>query len=197
MDRFGNEEDAILTTLHSSRSVNLILTRTDSNGSKPGFRQVSWNKGELAPFVLSYLRRHRKSLDSEDMDALLAHPLAGNLSYLRFVCDWLVTFARFETVSDALQQCLRAKKFADLAGLLMLKVRAEINGGNWLKISKAVLSNESGCAEADLIAGAGSRAAELYAGLSILSPMLEMWSGRIWRHHGRDWDALAEAILAA
>ena len=130
------------------------------------------------------------------MDALLAHPLAGNLSYLRFVCDWLVTFARFETLSDALQQCLRAKKFADLAELLMLKVRAEIDGSDWLKISKAVLSNKSGCAEADLIAGSGSRAADVYAGLSILSPMLEMWSGRIWRHHGRDWDALVKAILA-
>lgn len=119
----------------------------------------------------------------------------SDLSFLRFVCDWLVTFARFETLSDAVQQCLRATKFADLAELLMLKVRAEIDGGDWLKISKTVLSNKSGCAEADLIAGSGPRAVELYAGLSILSPMLEMRSGRIWRHRGRHWDALAEAIL--
>ena len=56
----------------------------------------------MAAFVDAYLARHRKALDLEDAAALLAHlPLAADLSYLRFVCDWLVTFARFETVSDA------------------------------------------------------------------------------------------------
>ena len=194
-DRFGMEEDAILKALRPSRSLNVILTRTDANGSKPGFDHAQWSKRELAAFVVAYLARNRKALDSEDLDALLAHPLASDLSYLRFVCDWLVTFASFETVSGALHQCLRVEKFVDLAGLLKLKGQEEIGDDSWLKIAKATLANERGCVEADLIAGTGSSAVEVYSGLSILSPMLEIWSGRIWRHHGRDWDALAKALL--
>jgi hypothetical protein len=126
-DHFGLEEDAILADLRPSANVEVILARTDTGGAKTGFDQVQWSKPDLAAFVDAYLARHRKALDSEDAAALLAHPLADDLSYLRFVCDWLVTFARFETISDALQQCLRVKNFADLAGLLLAKSWAEMS----------------------------------------------------------------------
>jgi hypothetical protein len=194
-DLFGLQEDAFLEALRPSASINVILTRTDTSGGKAGFERAQWSTRELAAFVDAYLARYRKALDSEDAAALLAHPLAGDLSYIRFVCDWLVTFARFDTVSYALQQCLRAKKFADFAGLLMVKGRAEMSDGAWSRITKATLANARGCAEADLLSGVGLCAADMYGGLSILSPMLETWSGRIWRHRGRDWDALANALL--
>jgi hypothetical protein len=38
-------------------------------------------------------------------------------------------------------------------------------------------------------------AAQVYAALSILMPMLEAWPGRVWRHHGNDWDSLARSVL--
>jgi hypothetical protein len=38
-------------------------------------------------------------------------------------------------------------------------------------------------------------AAQVYAALSILMPMLEAWSGRVWRHHRNDWDSLARSVL--
>jgi hypothetical protein len=195
-DLFGDREDRILEALRPSASISVILTRTNTTRRKQGFDGVQWTTRELAEFVRAYLDRHRKKLDAEDAAALLAHPLSRDLSYLRFVCDWLVTFARFETISDALQDCLRAREFEDLAGLLMDKGQAEMSDRDWSRIIKATLANARGCAEADLISGAGLRPAEAHAGLSILSPMLEMWSGRMWRHRGRNWDALANALLA-
>ncbi|MGA7323520.1 MAG: hypothetical protein WBX25_03300 [Rhodomicrobium sp.] len=121
--------------------------------------------------------------------------MANDLSYLRFVCDWLVAFARFETIPYALQQCLQVEKFSDFSVLLNRKGRAEMSDADWSKITKMILSPAQGCSEADLTSRAGAGIANLYSGLSILFPMLESWSGRIWRHRGRDWDALVNAVL--
>ena len=149
----------------------------------------------MAAFVETYLARHRKILDSEDASAVLAHPLANDLSYFRFVCDWLVTFARFETVSDALQQCLQTTTFSDLGGLLAAKGRMEMSDVHWRKFLQAILPDRHGRAEVDLKSQTGLRTTDVYAGLSVLSPILETWSGRVWRHHGQNWDALAAALL--
>jgi hypothetical protein len=194
-DLFGLEEDEILDAVRPSANVDVILTRTDTTAPKPGFRLPQWSGLDMSAFVETYLSRHRKALDADDASALLAHPLAYKLSYLRFVCDWLVSFARFETLPNALQQCLRVDTFAGLADCLMEKGREEMTEPVWSAIASAALGNTRGCTEAELISGTGLLAKDVYVGLSILSPMLEMWSGRIWRHRGQDWDALGNAIL--
>jgi hypothetical protein len=122
-DLFGFEEDEILQAVRSTANVDVILTRTDRDGPKSGFDPLRWSGLDMSAFVDTYLARHRKVLDTDDASALLAHPLAHNLSYLRFVCDWLVAFARFETLTDALQECLRVETFGDLAGCLIEKGR--------------------------------------------------------------------------
>ncbi len=194
-DLFGLEEDAILEGVRPHTNIHVIVTRTDTFGTKPGFAQAEWNRRDMAAFVETYLARHRKILDSEDASAVLAHPLANDLSYLRFVCDWLVTFARFETVSDALQQCLQTTTFSDLGGLLAAKGRMEMSDVHWRKFLQAILPDRHGRAEVDLKSQTGLRTTDVYAGLSVLSPILETWSGRVWRHHGQNWDALAAALL--
>jgi hypothetical protein len=195
-DFFGFEEDTILKALNPSANVGIILTRTDVTGSKPGFSQVRWGTHDIAAFANSYLARHRKELDSEDAAALLAHPLANDLSFVRFVCDWLITFALFETLSEILQQCLNVTNFADLGSLLMSKGRAATSEADWSKIAEAVLTAPRGCTEANLTSQTGVPSAHMYASLSILSPMLESWSGRIWRHRGNRWDALTDTLLS-
>ena len=194
-DQLGLDEDAILADLNPSANVDVILTRSDAKGAKGGFEQAVWSKRDLAAFVDAYLARHRKALDKEDVAALLAHPMANDLSYLHFACDWLVAFARFETISYALRQCLKVEKFSDFSGLINTKGRAVMSQAAWSRITKIILGAGSGCAEAELNSVTGLGTADLFSGLLILSPMLESWSGRIWRHRGRDWDALADAVL--
>ena len=194
-DLFGVHEDEIITALRSSPHISVILTRTNTNREKDGFVAADWGADDCQAFVRSYLARHRKVLDARDTAALLAHPLAGNPSYLRFVCDWLVGFARFETVAETLHQCLGVTRFADLGKLLNVKGQAEVGAGVWSRLTSVVLSNPQGCAETDVVSSSIASAAQAYAALSILTPMLEAWSGRVWRHHGNDWDALARSVL--
>jgi hypothetical protein len=100
-------------------------------------------------------------LDARDTAALVAHPLAGNLSYLRFVCDWLVGFARFETVAETLQQCLGVTRFADLGQLLHAKGQSELGAGVWSRLTRVVLSNPQGCAETDVVSSSIASAAQV------------------------------------
>ena len=172
-DYFGPEEEALLAGVNPSANIDVILTRSDARGAKARFEEACWSKRDLETFVDAYLARHRKALDKEDVAALLAHPLANNLSYLRFVCDWLVAFARFETISYALQECLQVEKFSGFSELLNVKGRAEMSDADWFRIAKTILGPAHGGAEADLTSRAGVSIANLYSGLSILSPMLE------------------------
>jgi hypothetical protein len=186
-DRLAATEDELLVALSEAMPGKYSTTRVGDCGFQQHF--------DSARFLHHYLSRSGKALDADDAELLLRHPLACDLSYLRFAADHLIDGATHADLQPQLREVASVETFEQLAYVVRSRIdRLCAAGDNWRKViafgntSRAALSP-------DRLRDAGLTPASYFRIQAALAPMMEHWGDWTRMHTGPAWTRLAKALL--
>jgi hypothetical protein len=199
-DLLGPDEAIVLDNLRATRRIEVILTRTEgpndlTDKCSADFRRVQWSDDDRAAFVRRYLQRHGKELDDGDIQRIIQHPMSSDLSFSRIICDQLISWSAFETLSRDLKAYLSVADFNGLAEQMHFQASETVTKEDWDSFVRAVFENERIRTEQELFAEARIGPSSFLASMAIVAPMLDSWAGRVWRHRGQNWSTIAKALL--
>ena len=174
---------AVMSELKRVPGHQVLLTKTQTSDSEAAVR---WSPKERALFAELLLRRSGKSLDANLLDAILNHPLATNLYFIRFVCSFLDRWAVHETLQRELQLALSAQGSADMLGIVASRAQ-ESGSATGAEIRRVLRHLEQSQTSVELqklldSPDIGSRVA--FEVKSCVPFLIEEWGGRWWLSRG-------------
>jgi hypothetical protein len=196
-DLFGADEAMVIDTVNACTNVDVILSRAKGASVAPGgtaFDQAEWSAAERTGFIKSYLGRFNKKIDDDDVERLARHPLSVDLSFPRLVCDHLVTWSTFGTLTGDLEQFISAKNFKDVGELLLARAQERVGQKAWQSFAWELFDKRELRTEQELMTRAGISPSAFSTSMAIVAPMVERWSGRLWAHRGPNWTTLEEVL---
>lgn len=195
-DLLDGHEGAVLQALQGKSHVEVTATRVhtpETGTQRESVTMFEWPPAVLEGFLRHYLAAHGKALDHEHTEAVVRHPLAGDLSFLRFYCDHLLSAATHHTLELETARLLRCETFADLSGVFAARIEAMCEPDDDWRVALRTLP-ASGASEEDWRQRSKLNPMSFARAQAALNPMLESWGD--WRRpiRGENWSALAAAL---
>jgi hypothetical protein len=187
IDLLGEAEEVLIGLISEVLSDSFLATRV-------GDAQDACIDG--SSFLRHYLSLSGKALDSSELNLLLQHPLAGQLSFLRFAADHLIDTATHADLNEELASIAAAPSFERLADVLARRVeRLCAPTDDWRRGLEAGM-RFPGLPEQEQLETSGLAPASYFRVQSAFAPLFDRWGDWMRMHRGATWDRLANTMLA-
>jgi hypothetical protein len=183
----GEREGEVLDALRESLPDCCYVVRVGDSG---------FGTPTYAPdFLRHYLSLSGKTLDEDDQQVILGHPLAHDLSFQHFVADHLIDTASHASLHEDLSEISSAHTFSSLAEIVHGRIRRMcLPGDNWRRVLAHALS-VTATSEEDLIRTLSLKPARYFRIQAALAPLFERWGSRLRLHQGASWAKLHSVLM--
>lgn len=186
-DLLAAAEQELVATLSQALPAKYSTTRVGDVELQP--------RDDSARFLGHYLSLSGKALDTDDAEHLLRHPLARDLSFLRFAADHLIDGATHEDLQQQLREVASVEAFEQLAYVVRRRInRICAPGDNWRDVI-ALGSTSRTSINPDRLRDAGLTPASYFRIQAALAPVMEHWGDWTRMHTGPAWASIAKALL--